>query len=132
MDSSCFCISVRKASRRITAIYDDALAPVGINLAQFSLLKSMRRLAPVSLTDLAKNAELDRSTMGRNMRVLERMGLASSVGSQDQREAAFALTPLGQQTLDRAMPLWEQVQVDIEEKLGPANAAQLNLLLSAL
>src|SRR4051794_24743998 len=73
MDQTCLCIAVRKASRRMTTVYDDALAPVGINLAQYSLLKKIRRTAPVSLTDLGAAMDLDRSTIGRNVKVLERM-----------------------------------------------------------
>ena len=58
----CICIAVRKASRRLTARYDEALAPVGINLAQFSLLRNIRRHGPVSLTRLGELTELDRSS----------------------------------------------------------------------
>jgi hypothetical protein len=44
----CICVAVRKASRRLTARYDEALEPAGINLAQFSLLRNIRRQGPVS------------------------------------------------------------------------------------
>lgn len=116
----------------MTTVYDDALAPVGINLAQYSLLKNIRRLAPVSLTDLGKTMELDRSTIGRNIKVLERMGLAQPVPGKDQREATVELTETGQGTLARAIPLWEQAQQMINAKLGPVNVAQLEQLLAEL
>ncbi|HTM76190.1 MAG TPA: MarR family winged helix-turn-helix transcriptional regulator [Devosia sp.] len=132
MSQTCLCISIRKASRRMTTAYDEALAPVGINLAQFSLLKTIRRLEPVSLTDLGHTTELDRSTIGRNVKVLDRMGLAQAGAGKDQREATVALTPAGQGVLQAAIPLWERAQQDIEARLGPANVAQLEQLLADL
>lgn len=132
MDQTCLCIAVRKASRRMTTVYDDALAPAGINLAQYSLLKNIRRMAPVSLTDLGAAMDLDRSTIGRNIKVLERMGLARPVAGKDQREASIELTEAGQSILTLAIPLWEQAQQAINAKLGPANVAQLEQLLAEL
>ena len=50
MATQCYCIILRKAARRLTARYDAALAPLGLNLAQFSLLRNVERTGPVSLT----------------------------------------------------------------------------------
>ena len=91
----CICIAVRKASRRLTARYDDALAPLGINLAQFSLLRNINRHGPVSLTRLGEITELDRSTLGRNVRVLERMNLCAPAVAPDKREASVTLSEDG-------------------------------------
>lgn len=132
MDEPCLCIAVRKASRRVTTLYDDALAPVGINLAQYSLLKAIARMAPVSLTELGKTTELDRSTIGRNVKVLERMGLAQPVTGLDQRQATIELTATGQGVLSTAIPLWNRAQQQVNARLGPAKIAQLEQLLTAL
>ena len=128
----CICIAVRKASRRLTARYDEALAPVGINLAQFSLLRNINRHGPVSLTRLADLTELDRSTLGRNVRVLERMGLCAPADAADKREAAIALTLDGKRILAAAEPLWATTQTDIRTRIGAQGAAQLEALLGAL
>lgn len=116
----------------MTTVYDDALAPVGINLAQYSLLKNIRRMAPVSLTDLGAALELDRSTIGRNVKVLDRMGLTQAVTGKDQREATVQLSEAGQGTLATATPLWQQAQDHINAKLGADKAAQLEQLLAEL
>ena len=131
-DHPCICVAVRKASRRLTAVYDEVLAPEGINLAQFSLLRNIRRSGPVSLTQLGEIVELDRSTLGRNVRVLERMGLVKATPGADQREAAVSLSPNGLATLNRSIPLWESVQTDIYARIGAQGAAQLEALLGAL
>ena len=99
MSTSCYCNELRKASRRLTAVYDEALAPAGVNLAQYSLLRNIGRKAPVSLTELGQITELDRSTVGRNARVLERMGLVAFSSGEDQRETMLSLTAHGLDTL---------------------------------
>ena len=131
-NSSCYCIVLRKASRRVTALYDDALAPLGIKIAQFSAMRNINRNAPISLTDLGHKLELDRSTVGRNMKVLERMGLVASVTGVDQREALLSLTTEGGALLERATPIWDEIQVRLEARLGPDHARQLGELLEAI
>ena len=130
-DLPCICISLRRASRRLTAAYDEALAPLGLNLAQFSLLRNIDRQGSVSLTRLSDITELDRSTLGRNVRVLGRLGLAQLAGSADKREALVTLSADGRRKLAAALPVWRAVQQTIDGKLG-GNAPQLQALLGAL
>ncbi|MDF1635019.1 MarR family winged helix-turn-helix transcriptional regulator [Mycoplana sp. MJR14] len=129
---TCHCILLRKASRKVSSYYDEALAPLGVNIGQFSLLRNVNRLAPVSLTDLAARVELDRSTVGRNAKVLERMGMVAIGHGEDQREAVLTITELGRAILTQGAPLWDGVQEDIESRLGPDKTRQLQELLAAL
>ncbi len=130
--SACYCIVLRKASRRLTSLYDEALAPFGINLAQYSLLSNVVRRAPISLTELGRLLDLDRSTVGRNARVMARMGLLVMGPGEDQREQALSPTERGRAVFAHAVPVWERVQQDIEAKLGPQKAEQLQSLLAEL
>ncbi len=128
----CYCAAVRAAARKTTALYDAALAPAGINVAQFSLLRRIERVGPVSLTELGREAELDRSTVGRNVKVLERLQLVRLAPAEDQREAAVRLTRAGAEALRRATPLWEGAQRRIEAALGADGAGQLRTLATSL
>lgn len=128
----CHCIMLRKASRKLSSYYDEALAPLGVNIGQFSLLRNVNRMAPVSLTDLAVAVELDRSTVGRNTKVLERMGLVTFGHGEDHREAMVELTDEGRALLKQGAPLWDGVQEAIEARLGAGDAAKLHDLLAAL
>lgn len=128
----CHATQLRKAYRKATSRYDDLLAPLGINIGQFSLLRNIRRMAPVSLTDLGARVELDRSTVGRNSKVLERMGLIATVPGKDKREAMLAITEDGQKILDAGAALWDQAQREFEARLGPQNMKVLADLLSSL
>ena len=130
-DLPCFCTSLRKASRRLTAIYDTALEPFGINVAQFALLRNINRHGPVSLTALGDILELDRSTLGRNVRVLERRGLVQLAEGTDKRQASVMLSAAGRRTLETAVPAWRAAQTTINARLGDG-ATQLEALLGAL
>ena len=74
MKIPCYCAALRVAARKTTALYDEELAAVGINLAQYSLLRQIERAGTVSLTELGRLAELDRSTVGRNVKALQGLG----------------------------------------------------------
>lgn len=126
------CVSLRKASRKLTGLYDEALEPVGINVAQFSLLRNIDRHGPLSLTRLGDILELDRSTLGRNVRVLERLGLVRLADGKDQREATTSLTAEGRRTLSAGVIRWEDAQDRIYRKIGADGAATLQALLGSL
>ena len=64
METICYCAAVRTAARKTTALYDSILEPAGVTLAQFSLLRKVKRAGTVSLTKLGQLTELDRSTIG--------------------------------------------------------------------
>ncbi len=132
MTHPCFCILLRQAARKTSAAYDAALAPLGVTVAQFSLLRKIDRAGTISLTELARLAELDRSTMGRNVRVLQRKGWIGPAESDDHREASVTLTEAGRDLVARGGPLWDQAQTDIESRLGENGAEQLRALLRAL
>jgi DNA-binding MarR family transcriptional regulator len=132
MNAKCYCVSLKSAMRRVSAVYDEALAPVGINIAQYSLLRCVEQLQPATLTALGRAQELDRSTIGRNIRVLEKMGLVTLGRGEDQREAVVALSDAGRDALSRSEPLWEEVQAGFERRLGPEFSETLQATLSRL
>lgn len=133
MTTPCYCIALRKAARRVSSFYDEALAPTGISIAQFSLLKNIERRNSVSLTELGKLLELDRSTVGRNIKVLARAGLVEAApGADDQREATVSLTEPGTAALRKSEPLWAKAQKRIESQLGTKGSEKLVAALSTL
>ncbi len=128
MKTTCYCAAMRSAARKTTALYDSILEPAGVTLAQYSLMRRIERAEPVSLTKLGQLAELDRSTVGRNVKALEELRLVRAASARDQREAAVRLTPAGKDALRRAAPLWEEAQRRVEAALGSSGAAQLQTL----
>ena len=123
---------LRQAARRLSAAYDEALEPFGINIAQFSLLRTVAAKEPISLTDLGRIAGLDRSTIGRNVRVLERMNLLRTARGDDKREAVVTLTGQGRDLIEAAIPVWEECQHDVEGRLGDEGVAALRMIAGAV
>ena len=90
----CFVGAARKASRRLTQFYDDALEPCGLRSTQYTILAELARFgAPPTLAELASALVSDRSAVGHNLRPLIRDGyLALEPGAKDRRERRIVLT----------------------------------------
>jgi DNA-binding MarR family transcriptional regulator len=96
------------------------------------MLRTIARHQPVSLTELGRHLELDRSTMGRNVRVIEKLGLVELGRGDDQREATVALSEHGSEVLRTAQPLWTRCQEEVSRQLGPDRLGLLTELNSLL
>src|SRR5439155_14012159 len=131
-DSQCFCTILRETTRRLTAIYDETLADVGVNVAQFNLLRRLERSGPLAITELAGITDLDRTTISRNVKVIERKGLVAVEAGEDRRESVVLLTKSGRKILTLGLPLWEKAQSIVETKLGRAGADNLRNTLRTL
>jgi len=130
---ACTCGSLRKASRRITQFYDTALAPVGIKSTQFSILSEVDRGSfdgPVSMCELAAAMVMDRSTLGHNLRPLQRDDLLIlRFAIADRRKRHVELTKKGRSTLRAARRLWRTAEGRFEKIFGKQHAAELRSVL---
>lgn len=132
LTSECLCTHLRRAARGVSRHYDEALADVGINVAQFSLLRSVQRLDGPTITGLAEAMGLDRSTLGRNLRVLEADGLVALGEGRDQRNRLVHLTEAGSRCVEAALPAWRRAQEQLVEQLGHEQRDELVRLLERL
>ena len=132
-ETPCACGTLRRAARAVTAAYDAALAPSGLRITQFGILRKLARLGPLPVTRLAAEAALDRSTMGRNLNPLERRGLVRiEVGNVDQRERVAHLTAAGEAAIEAALPHWRKAQERIAALVQPSAIGELADQLDAL
>src|SRR5215207_6795227 len=93
---TCNCLAICQAARHVTQIYDQHLAPAGLRTTQFSVLARLDRLGPVAIHELAACLVMDRTTMGRALRPLEREGLVAIGPGPDGRTRALTVTPAGE------------------------------------
>ena len=128
----CLCIEVRTAAQKLTRLYDDALTDAGITVTQLSQLNTIRTLDAPTVKRLAEATQLDRSTLGRNLKLMERQGLVSMTPGADARTRVVRLTPRGTEALKRGGPEWYKVQSRLLEKLGPEKRTLLQQLLNEL
>jgi DNA-binding MarR family transcriptional regulator len=125
----CYGASARQASRLLTRVYDEMLAPSGINLTQFSIAYLLIRHGSATISQLAGWMYTDKTAMGRNLLPMERDGLISIRAGKDRRSRDVSLTPSGRACYKKAIPLWRRAQKHVEELLGQQKAVDLRALL---
>jgi DNA-binding MarR family transcriptional regulator len=131
----CNCTALRKASRRMSQFYDAALASSGLRSTQFALLGEIYRRPddPPTIRELAEALAMDQSTIGQNLRPLEREGLISLVtDAADRRSRRITLTKAGRSRFSSARPLWSDAQARFESSFGKRAAAELRGILLAI
>lgn len=119
--ADCSCFNLRRAARRVTQVYDRALAPSGLKATQFALLAVLNRedaTEGVAITRLAEKLGMDRTTLTRNLAVVEREGLVTVRTGDDPRSRLVVLTKPGRSALDRAAPHWARAQAELARHIG--------------
>lgn len=112
-------------------MYDDTMAPCGLRITQFSLLRTLSREGPMRISALANATLLDRTALSRNLEPLVAQGLVKIAPGRDARTRDVSLTRAGKSTLDKATPYWQRAQQEVERTLGePRIEALVGLLAS--
>ena len=128
LDTVCACAKLRRSARIVSALYDEALAPVGLTVAQFSLLRMLQRAGPCSLTELAEATGHDRTTLNRTLRPLEAAGFVDSAPGKDQRARIVQVTDEARSAMQRGQPCWEEAQARVRGALGKDHDALFSIL----
>ncbi len=116
--NTCTCFNLRKTSRAVTQLFDEKLKPSGLLATQFTILVAILNAGSGTMNDLAKGLVMDRTTLTRNLKPLERQGLIKIQPGEDQRVRVVSLTDEGRAALAKALPFWEQAQACVVEGLG--------------
>lgn len=129
----CNCGALRRASRHLTQLYEQYLAPFGLTVSQYGLMARLVRGEPRSIQELAQELGVDRTTLARNLKPLERDYLVwVEVDPADRRSRSVTLTEQGREVIQRAKPAWAAAQQHFEQSFGRAQAAALRALLQAV
>jgi DNA-binding MarR family transcriptional regulator len=129
----CACNQLRRATRGITALYESALAPSRLKATQLPILVGLGSAGDLSVTTLADALALDRTTLTRNLRVLEARGLVRTCESDDDaRVRMVSLTLAGSDVLASALTRWEEMQAVVEARFGRERLQSLYGELEAL
>jgi DNA-binding MarR family transcriptional regulator len=129
----CNCAALRQAARRVTRLYDDALAPAGLGVNQFSILARLSLVGPSMIQDLAQLLVMDRSTLGHLLRPLEKRDFVKlEVSEQDRRGRMVTLTQAGKAAVAKARPRWAAAQRRFESTFGKDAALELRNVLKEI
>jgi len=127
--SGCTCHRLRQLTRRLTQHYDACLAPVGLRVTQYSLLATLCRSGPATMSRLATLMEMDRTTLTRDLKPLGDAGLVDVAAGEDARERIVSATERGRRTWRAARENWRSAQDEVNRALGPEQVAALHELL---
>ncbi len=114
----CMCANLRRASRALTQLYDDALRPLGLRATQFTLLQALSLAGEVSQGVLGHILAMDSTTLTRTLEIMNRRGWIAKRYGKDRRERRLYLTKSGEAQLNRATPAWQKVQAKLWAQLG--------------
>ncbi|WP_318219159.1 MarR family winged helix-turn-helix transcriptional regulator [Streptomyces sp. SCL15-6] len=131
----CNVTAIRKASRRLTQLYDEALRPVGLRSTQYSILAELTANAgnPPTMRQLADSLIMDRSALGHAVRPLIRNELlALEESPADRRSRLITVTPKGWDLFRRAQLSWQEVQDHVAAVMGDGQAESLRTALLAV
>lgn len=121
---------LRKASRRVSRIYDHSLEPFGLTVTQFGVLSYLDKLDGVSIGSLADKLAMDPTTLTRNIKPLERQGfVVLAADPEDGRSRRLHLAAAGRKRLKDARPAWVRAQRHVDKMLGDIDAPDLNSVL---
>ncbi len=127
------CLNIRKASRNVTAMFDEQFWKIGISSGQFSILLTLISSVEKSVSSLAKSLLMDRTTLSRGLKHLLKLGLIEKAidhfQMKDARAKVYIVTQAGKEKLDLAIPLWDEMQKDI---LGEYGEVHYDLLIDNL
>ncbi len=131
-ERDCNATTIRKASRRISQLYDNALEPSGLRATQFAILTELERRVnmPPAMSELAEAMIMDRSALGHTLRPLERDRLISLKKSgEDSRRRHVVITARGRAKWREASQLWRRAQEHFESLYGEEKAKKLRAAL---
>ncbi len=114
----CPAFNIRAASRVITQLFDEILKPTGLQITQFAVLVGVVSLDSPSINQLAKGLVMDRTTLTRNLKPLEKEGLIKITSGDDKRTHFVKITPKGKSAMEKTLPYWEKARTVVSEEFG--------------
>jgi DNA-binding MarR family transcriptional regulator len=132
-ENNCNCTALRKASRRVSQLYDEALASCGLRVTQLAILNQILRVGAPAMGELARALVMDRGALAHNVKPLERDGLIETVADPaDRRNRLVALTRAGRRKIAESERSWARAQERFEASFGAKESAALRRALAVI
>ena len=126
--AGCFCMTSREAARKITRLYDSSMQDSGVRITQFTILSQLMLRGEMPIGKLAGLLGMERTTLTRNLALLEAEKWIAVRAGDDPRARMIAITAPGKAAVRRAFPYWSKAQAHVGELLGAEGQAALKLL----
>jgi DNA-binding MarR family transcriptional regulator len=126
--AGCFCLASRQAARRITRLYDSFMQGSGVRATQFTILSQLMLRGEMPIGKLASILGMERTTLTRNLTLLERQKWISIKAGDDPRSRMVGITAQGRGMVRRGFPYWSKAQAQVGKMLGANGQAALKVL----
>jgi DNA-binding MarR family transcriptional regulator len=127
----CACLAIRQAARLVTQFYGAELHG-RLEIPQFGLLSVLERRPGCNQSALARDLNLDKTTLSRNLKLMEKNGWIERTESDDLRARGFQLTAEGKKLLRASRPGWRRAQERFQAAMGDAQWGAMWALLSKI
>lgn len=129
----CACFSARKTARLLTQHYDKHLRPTRLRATQYTLLYALTQIGKaVSLNFLSDVLGMERTTLTRNLQILEKQGYVYVESGKDRRTRLIGLTSQGALAFQKAYPFWKKAQTLVAEHMSPEMLKTLAITASQI
>ena len=128
----CLAVRVRLLNRTITAIYDDALRPLGLTAGQLNIMVVIAKRGPLSPGDVARRLNMEKSTVSRNVERMRKNGWVTVMAAESGRKQHLALTREGKTLLEKSVPAWNEAQTKARAVLGQRGAESIHRVANAV
>lgn len=129
---ACACFNIKRTARVVAQAYEKAMESTGLTNTQFSALAVLSMAAPITITELSRVMETERTTLTRNLKLLVRDGLVAIEPGADPRSKLVQLTAEGRARLKAATPLWQETQAAVLRHFGRQNWLEMQSQLQSL
>ncbi|MDB5523797.1 MAG: Transcriptional regulator, MarR family [Rhizobium sp.] len=125
--------AIRRASRQLGQLYEDAMGDTGLKGTQFTLLSQIRQDGQPALKALAEAMVMDLSALGHTLKPLIRDGLVELVADpRDRRVKRVRLTTLGEAKQADLVARWQVAQSRFDQVFGAEKSAELRRALALI
>ena len=127
----CPCAKVKKLDRILTRGQDAVLSASGLTASQFSTLRLLERVGPIVITEFAKLMAMDRSSLSRNLKIMDKAGwLTLTPYPRDIRNRLITITAKGTRLHHKAKKDWEMEQRFLLKAVGQRKLLELNAMIT--
>lgn len=131
--NSCLCTNIRKLSRIVTRLYDAELKQTPLNINQLGIMLTISGLEEPYIGDLAEKLVMEKSTLSRNLGVLEEMGfIIIKINTMKKSQKIVSVTQSGMNAITQSYPPWDNIQRKISSSFGNERFLQAIQLLNQL
>ena len=122
---ACVGVRIRMLNRAVSRIYDEHLRSLGIKFSQMNILIAVTLRGPVQPIEVARALSMEKSTLSRNVRLLEENGWVASRAGESGNTQLLRITPKGRVLLAKALPAWREAQAHVTSVLGEGTSRAL-------